>query len=285
MKNSFMSTGRMSDTTTGAGEGDIVDELSAYLEILSSNTRLRILKLLERRPMDVTSLSRETETSYENTKKHLDRLLSIGVIRKEAGIGRETSKGVHPVWEYSVVPGTLEGIVRTLGIFSNLRITGVDRTLDERLNQVKGGVSSALLGSSPMIVVMGGKEDGRAFTLGKGETRVGRRDPAQPEGADPGTDIVLDDAYQGVTRISRPHGRIRLGNGVTFEYCGSTGGSSVNGKRVLPGEAFPLRNGDILELGKGDAGARLVLAIPQALDAPAPAPAMEDEGSAAARRA
>ena len=275
----------MSDTTTGAGEGDIIDELSSYLDILSSGTRLRILKLLEKRPMDVTSLSRETETSYENTKKHLDRLLSIGVIRKEAGIGRETSKGVHPVWEYSLVPGSLERIIRTLGVFSNLRITGMDRTLDDRLNRVKGGVTGALLGSSPMVVVMGGKEDGRAITLGEGETRVGRRDPARPGAADPSRDIVLDDTYQAVTRISRPHGRIRVGNGVTFEDCGSTGGSSINGKKVLPNEVVSLRNGDILELGQGATGARLVLAIPPALDAPAPAPAPKDGGIAPARRA
>jgi DNA-binding transcriptional ArsR family regulator len=262
-----MDPDRMSDTVAGTGDGDIIGELSAYLDILSSETRLRILKLLEKRPMDATSLSRATETSYENTKKHLDRLLSIGVIRKEAGIGRETSKGVHPVWEYSLVPGSLERIIRTLGIFSNLRILGVDRTMDERLSQVKGVVSGALLGSLPMAVVMGGKEDRRAFTLGEGERRVGRRDPEQPGSYDPAGDVVLDDSYQGVTRISKPHGMIRVGNGVTFEDCGSTGGSFLNGKKVPRHEKITLRNGDILELGQGTAAARLILAIPPALDA------------------
>jgi len=261
-----MDADRMSETRTGGGDADIIDELSAYLDILSSGTRLRILKLLEKRPMDTTSLSRETETSYENTKKHLDRLLSIGVIRKEAGIGRETSKGVHPVWEYSLVPGSLERIVRTLGIFSNLRITGVDRALDERLTRVQGGVSGTLLGSSPIAVVLGGKEDGRAFTLRDGDASVGRRDPARPDAATPGRDIVLDDSYQGVTRVTRPHGRIRVGTGVTFSDCGSTGGSSVNGRRLRPKEEVPLRNGDILELGQGGSGAKLVLAIPPSLD-------------------
>lgn len=273
----------MSDTVTGAGDVDIIDELSAYLDILSSGTRLRILKLLEKRPMDVTSLSRETETSYENTKKHLDRLLSIGVIRKEAGIGRETSKGVHPVWEYSVVPGSLERIVRTLGLFSNLRITGVNRALDERLNRVKGGVSGALLGSSPMIVVMGGKEDGRAFTLGAGETRVGRRDTRQPGETDPERDIVLDDSYQAVTRISRPHGKIRVEKGVTFEDCGSTGGSFINGEKVTLSRAVSLRNGDILELGHGMTAARLVFAIPPALNPSGKAEITTDDVTANAR--
>ena len=46
-----------------------------------------------------------SRTSYENTKKHLDKLMSIGVIKKEAGLGAPTSKGIHPVWQYSLVPG------------------------------------------------------------------------------------------------------------------------------------------------------------------------------------
>ena len=258
----------MSDTRIGAGDRDLIEELSAYLDILSNGTRLRILKLLERRPMDVTSLSRETETSYENTKKHLDRLLSIGVIRKEAGIGRETSKGVHPVWEYSLVPGSLEAIVRTLGVFSNFRITGMDRDLDRQLSSVKGGVSGVLLGDRPMAILIGGPGDGTAFTLGQGGARVGRRDPGQPATGDASRDIVLGEAYQAVTRISRPHAWIRVGEGVTYEDCGSTGGSYLNGTKIGAREQVRLRNGDILELGQGGTAARLILAIPPALDLP-----------------
>ena len=63
-----------------------------------------------------------SRTSYENTKKHLDKLMSIGVIKKEAGLGAPTSKGIHPVWQYSLVPGGLESIIRNLGLFSNTRV-------------------------------------------------------------------------------------------------------------------------------------------------------------------
>jgi len=88
-----------------------------------------------------------------------------------------------------------------------------------------------------------------------------------------------------VTRISRPHGKIRVGAGVTFEDCGSTGGSFINGKKVTLDKAISLRNGDILELGQGMTGARLVLAIPPALDLSGPARTTDDEGTAKAREA
>ena len=99
-----------------------LDELSEYLDVLSSSARLRIVKFLEKKPRDARAISHEIETSYENTKKHLDKLMSIGVIKKEAGLGAPTSKGIHPVWQYSVVPGGLESIIRNLGLFSNTRV-------------------------------------------------------------------------------------------------------------------------------------------------------------------
>jgi len=51
-----------------------LDELSEYLDVLSSSARLRIVKFLEKKPRDARAISNEIETSYENTKKHLDKL-------------------------------------------------------------------------------------------------------------------------------------------------------------------------------------------------------------------
>jgi predicted transcriptional regulator len=75
---------------------DDLKELSEYLDVLSSSTRLKILKVIERRPKDVRQISYEIETSYENTKKHLDKLMSIGVVRKEAGSHGRPQKGFTP---------------------------------------------------------------------------------------------------------------------------------------------------------------------------------------------
>ncbi len=106
-------------------ESDSLEELSEYLDVLSSSSRLRIVKFLEKKPRDARAISKEIETSYENTKKHLDKLLGIGVIKKEAGLGAPTSKGIHPVWQYSVVPGRARSDHQKSGFV--LQCTGADR--------------------------------------------------------------------------------------------------------------------------------------------------------------
>ena len=126
-----------SETIVLSESDDYYVELSEYLEVLSNSQRLKILKILEKSPKEVRKIAGEIDTSYENTKKHLDKLLSTGLIRKEAGLGQATSKGVHPVWKYSLVPGAMEAIVRNLGLFSNIRINPVDAEL--RNNSMPSG--------------------------------------------------------------------------------------------------------------------------------------------------
>ncbi|HZD43182.1 MAG TPA: FHA domain-containing protein, partial [Methanomicrobiales archaeon] len=210
---------------------DFVEELSEYLDVLSSSARLKILKLLEKKPRDARTISHEIETSYENTKKHLDKLLSIGVIRKEAGLGKPTSKGVHPVWEYSLVPGSLEAIIRNLGLFSNIKITTMDRDLNERLREVRGKVTDELMDRYPAVMVMGGVDDGKIFLVKGERVRIGRMDAEHPDAYDPQGDIVLSDEYKAVTRVSKPHSMITRVQGAWFvEDCGSTGGTYHNGE-------------------------------------------------------
>ena len=109
---------------------------------------------------DIRQISAAIETSYENTKKHLDRLMKIGVVRKEAGLSRPTARGVRPVWKYSLVPGGLEAITRSLGLFANLKLTLTDEVLAERLASVRETVSGEFGGlSSPAVILLGGPED------------------------------------------------------------------------------------------------------------------------------
>jgi pSer/pThr/pTyr-binding forkhead associated (FHA) protein/DNA-binding transcriptional ArsR family regulator len=246
-------------------ESDSLEELSEYLDVLSSSSRLRILKFLEKKPRDARAISREIETSYENTKKHLDKLLGIGVIRKEAGLGAPTSKGIHPVWEYSVVPGGLEAIIRNLGLFSNARVQIAGGEISRRLNLVKGTLSKEVLGNYPAAIVLGGPDDGKAFILKTDLVAFGRTDPDNQASFDPKKDIVLADGYTAVTRVSKPHGRFRHENGIWFiEDCGSTGGTRLNNKKLETRARVPVRDGDLIELAKGIAGAKLVLIIPPA---------------------
>src|SRR5512139_1173206 len=182
-------------------EADSLEELSEYLDVLSSSARLRILKFLEKKPRDARAISKEIETSYENTKKHLDKLLSVGVIKKEAGLGAPTSKGIHPVWEYSIVPGGLEAIIRNLGLFSNTQVQIVGTEISHRLDKVKNTFSKEILGNVPAAMVLGGPDDGKAFLLKQDQIRIGRIDTEIRTGDD---DIILSEGYTAVTRISKP---------------------------------------------------------------------------------
>jgi DNA-binding transcriptional ArsR family regulator len=245
-------------------ETDSLEELSEYLDVLSSSARLRILKFLEKKPRDARSISREIETSYENTKKHLDKLLSVGVIKKEAGLGAPTSKGIHPVWEYSLVPGGLEVIIRNLGLFSNTRVQVMGSEISRRLDEVKSTLNREILGDVPALIVLGGSDDAKVFLLKNDAVSIGRIDPASRTVYRPGEGVILAESYSAVTRVSKPHGRIVRDNEAWYiEDCGSTGGTQVNNKRVEKNVRTLLHDGDLIELAKGVSGVRFLVILPK----------------------
>lgn len=244
-------------------ESDSLEELSDYLDVLSSSARLRIMKFLEKKPRDARAISKEIETSYENTKKHLDKLLSIGVIKKEAGLGAPTSKGIHPVWQYSLVPGGLEAIIRNLSLFSNTRVNVVGSEISRRLDEVKGNLSKEVLGNVPAALVLGGPDDTKVFLLREERISIGRTDPENKAAFRPETDVVLSEGYSAVTRVSKPHGRFFRKNENWFvEDCGSTGGTQVNNTKIEKGVPVQLQDGDLIELAKGVSGIKLLMVIP-----------------------
>jgi len=245
-------------------ESDTLEELSEYLDVLSSSARLRILKFLEKKPRDARSISREIETSYENTKKHLDKLLSIGVIKKEAGLGAPTSKGIHPVWEYSLVPGGLEVIIRNLGLFSNTKVQITGSEISRRLDEVKSTLNREVLGDIPAVIVLGGSDDAKVFLLKNDSVSIGRIDPANRPAYHPNEDIVLSESYSAVTRVSKPHGRIVRDNDAWYiEDCGSTGGTQLNNKHLEKNVRTLLNDGDLIELAKGVSGVRFLMVLPR----------------------
>jgi len=244
-------------------ESDSLEELSEYLDVLSSSARLRILKFLEKKPRDARAISKEIETSYENTKKHLDKLLSIGVIKKEAGLGAPTSKGIHPVWQYSLVPGGLEAIIRNLGLFSNTRVQVVGTEISRRLDEVKGTLSKEVLGNIPAAIALGGPDDGKVFLLKHDVIAIGRNDPENPASFRLDADVVLSDGYTAVTRVSRPHAKFTRDKGAWYiEDCGSTGGTQLNNHKLEKASRADLHDGDLIELAKGISGVKLVVILP-----------------------
>jgi pSer/pThr/pTyr-binding forkhead associated (FHA) protein/DNA-binding transcriptional ArsR family regulator len=254
----------LSQTIVLPDNDDYYLELSEYLEVLSNSQRLKILKILEKGPKEVRKIAAEIDTSYENTKKHLDKLLSTGLIKKEAGLGQATSKGVHPVWKYSLVPGAMEAIVRNLGLFSNIRINPADIELRNKLDSVKGQVAEELIATkTPSVVVLGGPEDGKVFQLSGNEVRIGRIDSRKSGSYNMEQDVVLSAEYTAVSRVSKPHGKFIAENGQwVIEDGGSTGGTALNSTAIAPDKRMPVRDGDLIELAKGVYGAKLLVIMP-----------------------
>ena len=243
---------------------DYLNELSEYLEVLSNSQRLKILKILEKAPRDVRKIASEIDTSYENTKKHLDKLLSVGLIRKEAGLGQPTSKGIHPVWKYSLVPGAMEAIVRNLGMFSNMRIPLSHPDLKKRIEAVRGQVTSELQMAAPYVMVLGGSDDGKVFPLTGVQVLIGRVDSDSGEKIDAGRDVILAAEYTAVTRISKPHARFVMEKGIwSVADAGSTGGTYLNANLLQKSQIAPIRDGDLIDLARGQSGARLLVLLPE----------------------
>jgi len=233
------------------------ERLSDYLSVLGNPVRLRILKIIEKNPRDIREISTEIETSYENTKKHLNKLLKAGLIRKEAGVGKPTSKGVHAVWKYSTVPGGLELIARNVGSFCNMEIKNPD--LIDKLLEIRRMIDDEVSSDLPVFVLLGGTDDGRIYPVKRDTVKIGRYDPSAKGIFDEDNDIVLDDDYRGVTRISKPHSTIFFENDAwLIRDDGSSGGTSVNGIVIGESGETALSDGDMIELGTGEGMASFV---------------------------
>lgn len=233
------------------------ENLSEYLNVLGNPTRLRILKFIENNPKDIREISNEIETSYENTKKHLDKLLKAGIIKKEAGMGKPTSKGIHAVWKYSAVPGGLELVARNVSSFCNMEIKNPG--LNERLSEIRKMIDDEMSVDMPALVLLGGDDDGRVFIIKRDTVKIGRYSPSAKGLYDENYDIVLKEEYIAVTRISKPHAVIFRDDGgwriVDYE---SSGGTFLNNKDIGKSSKITLSDGDLIDLGKGDGRASFI---------------------------
>jgi DNA-binding transcriptional ArsR family regulator len=250
-------------TVSISSDPEFLQDLSDYLEVLSNPVRLKILQFIAKEPKETTEIASHIGTTYQNTKKHLDRLVITSLVKREAGFGRETERGIAPVWKFSLAPGGLETLVRTLGIFSSVTIPPGYNDIDRRIRSVRSAMIGKGDGGGPLLYLISGPADGHAFILKKDRVAIGREDPGSTNpSADAG--VVLPDAYRGVTRVTRPHAVItRTGNGWQIEDRGSTGGTFVNAQRLAPGQGVSLSTGDVIDLSLGSYGARLLFISPE----------------------
>ena len=241
---------------TGA-DPDFIADLSEYLDVLASPVRLRILSFVGTRSRTVRQIAHEIETSYENTKKHLTKLLSLGLIRKEIGVSEDPVNQGQPVFFYSLVPGSLDHAVKNLAVFSSVT-SRVDPSLTTDLATASTGILEVMGISDPLLIVTTGGQKGQQFILNEPAYRIGRMeegwDDAHPEPA-----ILLGDEYRSVSRVSRPHAWLKKRSGSwTIRDGPSKGGTFINGERISA-EPRVVLDGDTIELAPGPLGAGLVL--------------------------
>jgi DNA-binding transcriptional ArsR family regulator len=246
------------ETVSISSDPAFLQELSEYLEVLSNPVRLKILKVIEKEPKEISEIASRIDTSYANTKKHIDQLVHIGLVRKEAGFGRETVKGIHPVWKFSLAEGGLSMLIKNLGVFSRINIPLGYGEIQGTLESVRTAVLRESGTSFPALHLIEGKGAGRTFLLKNDRVQMGRIDPDSPSKLGEG-DIALPVEYVAVTRITKPHAIVsRAGTGWQIEDRGSSGGTYLNAALITPMHKTLLKNGDIIDLAMGEDAARFL---------------------------
>ena len=235
-----------------------LEELSEYLDVLSSPLRLKILKFIEHEPKEMTAIAEHLGMTYQNTKKHLDRLVGSGLVQRAAGFGRETERGIAPVWKYSIAQGGLENITATLGVFASIATPMGYSEISGRIRAVREGLYENGGPAGPVLYLIGGSADGRTYILSGDRIPLGREDPANPL-SDSGDAVIIPDDYRAVTRASKPHAYLVLtADSWQIEDNASTGGTFLNSGRLEPMKLTPLASGDVIDLSVGVNSARFL---------------------------
>lgn len=117
-------------------------------------------------------------------------------------------------------------------------------------NQVVNNAGNSIPAQNGMhavLVIERGRSAGKRFPLYDDESQIGRWDA--DSGIFPDVDLDADDPE---AKVSRRHARIvRRGGQYMIEDLGSTNGTFINrGRRLLPGDKQPLRDGDEIIIGK-----------------------------------
>jgi|SRR6266508_998056 len=97
------------------------------------------------------------------------------------------------------------------------------------------------------LVIERGTSAGKQFQLSEKDANIGRWDA--DGGIFPDVDLDTDDPE---AKVSRKHARISLSDGqYLIEDLGSTNGTFVNrGRRLAPGNRYPIKDGDEIIVGK-----------------------------------
>lgn len=251
--------GKMDDVnkTLIMEDPDEIEELSVFLSNLSNDVNLKILKLLEEEPMYIREISKKLNERWgislndANLRKtYLAPMTDAGIIRSEWAFVTTVSWGKKTMGKnYVLVPGSLEAVVRTLGMFLNYEFELKNKT-EEVIKKIHDGFPEEEW--HPTIRILGGEIDGKVFLIEKDAVKIGR-EPREMSDVDVENEIILPKSYKFVSRLSRPHAKLTYKKDRYYiEDCGSINGTYLlkHGERRLVKMA-ELDDGDLIRLGKG----------------------------------
>jgi DNA-directed RNA polymerase subunit M/transcription elongation factor TFIIS len=130
---------------------------------------------------------------------------------------------------------------------TSVGIPAINEVIKEAEKSLAESKTARAKGIHSTLTIERGDSVGTEFTLAAEESYIGRWDA--DNGVFPDVDL---DAHDPEAKVSRRHARIIFENGKhKIEDLGSTNGTFVNrGRRLIPGNAQPINNGDEIIVGK-----------------------------------
>lgn len=205
-------------------------DLASAMEVLASEVRVRLLHRLGS-PAFVPDLAKEFALTRQAIQKHLDALESAGLV-----LGTPSRRGALRAREYRAHPAGLFAFkesVLAIAVQMDPGALPPAPTLPAPMHE------SARGGSGTGLLLVHGDQQGRWFSLAaRGSSVLGR---------DARVEVSL--AYDPFA--SQRHAMLRHSpTGWTATDLRSTNGTRVNFRLLGSGETVPLRNGDLLTVGK-----------------------------------
>ena len=130
---------------------------------------------------------------------------------------------------------------------TSVGIPSIHEVIREAEKSLSDSKAAKAKGVHSSLKIERGESSGTEFSLSANESYIGRWDA--DNGVFPDVDL---DAHDPEAKVSRRHARITFAGGAyAIEDLGSTNGTFVNrGRRLIPGAAQPLKDGDEIIVGK-----------------------------------
>lgn len=231
--NGYGTEGRAS--AVHGGRGLDFDLVAAHLKPLASQVRLRILDLLSE-PRYLESIAQELGITRQAVRKHLDRLIELGVvIAQDAGPRAAHSKEFvldrSRIFQLQAEFQRL-GRLRTDGLVSHDPTTVEGRTSSSAPRSIR---------SEPRLVTVRGLDEGTVYRLALQPGRVWRL------GRAPGSEVPV--AYDPYASMTHAELRCHAGSFLLVDQY-SRNGTTLNGRPLLRGGEAPIHPGDLIGIGK-----------------------------------